>query len=136
MRRIFRKSESEERVAHDGFPRSVQLMIEPATAGASQLAMGTESVDPGSQIPVHVHPHAEEILFLYAGRGRARVGDEEVEVGPETAVFVPPGAPHGFVNTAADPALLTWTLAPPGDEQKFRDEAVWTHSRREAGDGG
>jgi mannose-6-phosphate isomerase-like protein (cupin superfamily) len=129
MRRIFRKSDAEFRIAADGSPRAVHLMIEPATAGSAHLAMGTEDVDPGSRIPVHVHEDAEEILFLYAGRGRARVGDEEVEVGPETAVFIPRGAPHGFVNTSEEPARLTWTFSPPGAHEKFRD-ATWTHGRR------
>jgi quercetin dioxygenase-like cupin family protein len=131
MRRIFSKADSEYREATDAHPRSVYLMIEPATAGAEHLAMGTEAVDPGSQIPVHVHPDAEEILFIYAGRGRARVGDQDVEVGPETAVFVPKGTPHGFVNTAAEHAHLTWTFSPPGEHQKFRDDAAWKHARRE-----
>jgi quercetin dioxygenase-like cupin family protein len=132
MRRIFGTTDGEERHAHDGCPRTVRLLIESATAGAVHLAMGTEAVEPGSRIPVHVHDDAEEVLFLYAGRGRARVGDEEIEVGPETAIFVPPGAPHGFANTAAEPARLTWTFSPPGAQDKFRDEAVWKHARREA----
>jgi quercetin dioxygenase-like cupin family protein len=131
MRRIFGKDDAEHRAAHDGFPRTVHLMIEPTTAGAERLAMGTEVVDPGSRIPVHVHDEAEEILFLYAGRGRARVGAEELEVGPETAIFVPPGAPHGFVTTSSEQARLTWTFSPPGEHQKFRDDAVWQHARRE-----
>jgi mannose-6-phosphate isomerase-like protein (cupin superfamily) len=131
MRRIYGKTDGEERHAHDGYPRTVRLLIEPATAGAAHLAMGTEAVDPGSRIPVHVHADTEEVLFLYAGHGRARVGDEEVEVGPETAIFVPAGAPHGFVNTGAAPACLTWTFSPPGAHEKFRDETVWKHGRRE-----
>jgi mannose-6-phosphate isomerase-like protein (cupin superfamily) len=130
MRWIFRKADSERRDAHDGFPRSVHMMIEPASAGTQRLAMGIETVDPGSQIPVHVHEHAEEILFVYAGHGRARVGDDEVEVGPETAIFVAPGAPHGFVNTSDGDARLAWVFAPPGDHEKFRDEAAWKHARR------
>ncbi len=130
MRRIFRKADAEHREAQDGFPRTVHLMIEPATTGAANLAMGTEAVDPGSQIPVHVHEDAEEILFVYAGRGRARVGAEEVEVGPETAIFVPRGAPHGFVNTSGAHVHLTWTFSPPGEHEKFRTD-VWKHARRE-----
>jgi hypothetical protein len=43
--------------------------------------MGTEEVRPGSQIPARVHPDAEEILFVYEGRGRVRIGDQEVEIG-------------------------------------------------------
>jgi quercetin dioxygenase-like cupin family protein len=130
MRRIVRKRDAEHRAAHDGFPREVHLMVEPATAGAERLAMGTETVDPGSQIPVHVHPDAEEILFVYGGQGRARVGDEEVEVGPETAIFVPPGTPHGLVNTSGGHVHLTWTFSPPGEHEKFRREDVWKHATR------
>lgn len=99
MRWIFTKRDSEQREAQDGWPRSVYLMIEPRTTGSERLAMGTKEVRPGSQIPAHVHPDAEEILFVYEGRGRVRIGDQEVEIGPETAVFVPKGVPHGFVNT-------------------------------------
>lgn len=130
MRRVFTKKDSEHRMATDGWPRSVHLMVEPATAGAEHLAVGVEEVDPGSQIPVHVHPDAEEILFVYEGHGRVRLGEKEVEIGPETAVFVPKGTPHGFVNTSGRHVHLTWTFAPPGEQEKFRNEAVWKHARR------
>lgn len=130
MRHIFTKQDSERREAQDGHPRSVHIMVEPATAGSAHLAMGLEAVDPGSQIPVHVHPEAEEILFVYAGRGRARVGDREVEVGPETVIFVPKGTPHGLVNTSGGPVQLTWTFSPPGAHEKFRQRDLWKHSAR------
>ncbi|MBI4636540.1 MAG: cupin domain-containing protein [Candidatus Rokubacteria bacterium] len=135
MRRIFTKKESEHREVRGHDPRSVHIMVEPATAGSEHLAMGTESVDPGSQIPLHVHPDAEEILFVYEGRGRARVGEEVVDVGPETAIFVPKGAPHGFVNTGGAHVHLTWTFSPPGEHENFRDEAVWKHAARSRAEG-
>ncbi len=125
MGRIVRRYDAEWREAQDGCSRTVHLMIEPRTAGAEQLAMGTEEVAPGSQIPVHVHTAAEEILFVYKGSGLARVGDEEVEVGPETAIFVPPGTPHGFVNHTGEPVHLTWTFSPPGEQEKFRASESW-----------
>ena len=127
MRRIVRKSEAEWREAQDGFPRAVHLMIEPGTAGAEHLAMGTEEVRPLSQIPLHVNAEAEEILFVYQGCGRARVGDEEVEIGPETAIYIPPGTLHGFVNHTDQPVHLTWTFSPPGEQEKFRALELWKH---------
>ncbi|MGH7323960.1 MAG: cupin domain-containing protein [Candidatus Rokuibacteriota bacterium] len=130
MRRIFTKRNAEHREATDGHPRDVHIMVEPATAGSEHLAMGTESVDPGSRIPVHVHPDAEEILFVYEGGGRARVGDQEVDVGPETAIFVPRGTPHGFVNTSGGHVQLTWTFSPPGEHEKFRQADAWKHAAR------
>lgn len=132
MRRIVKKSEGERREARDGFPRAVELLIEPGSAGAERLAMGTEEVSPGSRIPLHVHAEAEEILFVYRGSGRARVGDEEVEVGPETAIFIPPGTSHGFVNHTGEPVHLTWTFSPPGEQEKFRAAEAWKHVPAEA----
>lgn len=132
MRRIFTKQDSEIREAIDGWPRVVHLMVDAETAGSLHLAMGTEDVDPGSRIPDHVHAEAEEILFLYGGRGRIRIGDVEVEVGPETAVFVPKGVSHGFVTTSGETARLTWTFGPPGEQEKFRNEDRWKHATRSA----
>ncbi len=129
-RRIFTKKDSERRRAVDACPRSVHIMVEPATTDSEHLAMGVEQVDPGSQIPMHVHADAEEILFIYDGRGRVRIGDDEVEIAPETAIFVPKGVPHGFVNTSGASVWLTWTFSPPGEQEKFRDEEVWKHVAR------
>lgn len=128
MRRIVRKADAETWESKDGFPRVVQLMIEPRSVGAARLAMGAEEVSPGSQVPLHVHPEAEEVLFLYRGSGRVRVGDVEVEVGPETAIFIPPGMPHGFVNHTHEPAQLTWTFSPPGEQERFRAGEAWKHT--------
>ncbi len=132
MRWIFTKRDSERREAKDGWPRSVHLMVAPATAGSQHLAMGTEEVHAGSRIPAHVHPEAEEILFVYQGRGRVRIGDEEIEIGHETAIFVPKGVPHGFVNTGPEPVQLTWTFGPPGEQEKFQNDDVWKHCARSA----
>ncbi len=129
-RRIFTKQDSEHRRAIDDSPRSVHIMIEPATTGSEYLAMGVTQVDPESRIPMHVHADAEEVLFIYEGRGRVRIGNEEVEIGPQTAIFVPKGMAHGFVNTSDGSVLLTWTFSPPGEQEKFRNEEVWKHVAR------
>jgi mannose-6-phosphate isomerase-like protein (cupin superfamily) len=127
MRRAFTQKDGEQWDATDGFPRPVHLMIEPRTAGSEQLAMGVQEVPPGSRIAVHVHKHGEELIFFYQGRGRMRIGDEELEVGPETAVLIPKGTPHGFVNTSGETVRLTWTFSPPGEHERFRDVERWKH---------
>ena len=40
------------------------------------FAMGLEEIDPHSEIPMHSHSEAEEIIFVFGGKGKAYVGDE------------------------------------------------------------
>ncbi len=127
---IVTRQDAEACIAMDGHPRRVHIMVERAGTGAEHLAMGTQEIDPGSRIPLHVHEDAEEILFIYGGHGRVQVGAEEFETGPETAVFVPKGTLHGVVNLSGEPLLLTWTFSPPGAEERFRREDAWMHVPR------
>lgn len=48
-----------------------------------------------SSLERHGHAHAVVVL---RGRGRVRVGEETFEVGPFDLVYVPPEAPHQFLN--------------------------------------
>ncbi len=70
----------------------------------------------------HRHPY-EEILFVYQGRTRITVGGVAYEVGPETAVFVPPDVYHSIENIGSGELRLTFTLSPPGYENVFRELA-------------
>ena len=64
---------------------------------------------------------AEELIFVYAGRGTAVVRDDEVELVPGTTLYVPRQVWHGITNTGAEPLGLTWTVCPPGLENFFRE---------------
>lgn len=127
MRRVVTKTGAEQWDAKDGSPRPVHMLIEPSTVGSEHLAMGTQEVPPGSRIRVHLHEQAEEVIFVYQGRLRASVGDEEVELGPETALLIPKGTPHGFVNMSGETVRMTWTFSPAGEQERFRDVERWKH---------
>jgi mannose-6-phosphate isomerase-like protein (cupin superfamily) len=49
----------------------------------------------GSAIGMHVLTH-DEVYYVVSGRGRVRVDDKQVEVGPNTAVFMHEGADVGI----------------------------------------
>jgi quercetin dioxygenase-like cupin family protein len=53
--------------------------------------------EPGKGPALHRHPYPE-ILIVQAGRARAQVGDEEVDVAAGDILIVPADAPHRFVN--------------------------------------
>jgi len=87
--------------------------------------MGMQEITPGSRTGLHTHWTGEELIFFYQGRGRMQVGDDEMDVGPETAVLIPRGTPHNFVNTGTETVRLTWTFSPAGEHERFRNTTHW-----------
>ncbi len=78
----------------------VRWLVTRETVGAEQSVFGVTYFPPGSRHEVHRHPHAEEVEYLIAGEGVARVGDDDVAMAAGDAVFVPRDDYHGFRNTS------------------------------------
>ena len=83
--------------------------------------MGAQSLLPGAEIPVHRHLHQEEVLFVHKGQGRAVLEGRVMTIVPGMMVHVPPMAWHALRNTGTGLLQLTWTSAPPGIEEFFRE---------------
>ena len=66
----------------------------------------------GGATQAHRHLRTEEIYYITHGRGRIRIGHEEVEVGPGDAVAIPPGHCHQLWNIGAEPLRLLCCCAP------------------------
>jgi mannose-6-phosphate isomerase-like protein (cupin superfamily) len=78
-------------------------------------------LDPGAVVPVHLHEREEQILFFYAGHGKATLDETEMDVNPGTTVYVPRQVWHGIMNTGAGPLCILETTSPPGPENVFRE---------------
>ena len=85
--------------------------------------MGTETLLPGSTIPLHRHLHHDEVLFVHKGQGRAILEGQTITVVPGTVLFAPRQSWHGLHNTGTGILQITWTAAPAGIEQFFRELA-------------
>jgi quercetin dioxygenase-like cupin family protein len=88
---------------------------------SSPFVLGTETLLPGAEIPVHRHLHQDEVLFVHKGQGRATLEGQVRTVVPGTTVYVPRQAWHGLRNTGTGVLQMTWTAAPPGIEEFFRE---------------
>ncbi len=62
--------------------------------------------------PLHVHNHEDEAWYVLQGRLGFRVGDEELEAGPGTAVLAPAGVPHAYWNADTATARYLLVMAP------------------------
>jgi quercetin dioxygenase-like cupin family protein len=98
---------------------TVTIKASPKT-GSPAMAMGTQVLDPGVGIPVHMHEQEDEVLFVHAGGGVAVVGGQRKEVGRGDTVFVPHGVWHG-VESRGEAMELLWVVTPPGLEDFFRE---------------
>jgi mannose-6-phosphate isomerase-like protein (cupin superfamily) len=68
----------------------------------------------GSGIGMHVLEH-DEVYYVVSGRGRLRVDDREIEVGPNTAAFMHEGADVGIWQEG-DEELVVIVAYPPAEK--------------------
>jgi quercetin dioxygenase-like cupin family protein len=69
---------------------------------APTFAMRLFEVGPGGYTPLHTHAHEHEV-FILSGRGLVRGSWGERPLVPETAVYVPSGVEHHFLNSGDEP---------------------------------
>ena len=80
---------------------------------------------PGKRSPfTHRHKEAEEIYVVLRGSGRAKLGDEILDVAPLDAIRVAPATPRAFEAGADGLDLLAFGAHQTGDGQRFADP--WT----------
>eukprot|EP00475_Leptophrys_vorax_P027145 TRINITY_DN386_c0_g1_i1.p1 TRINITY_DN386_c0_g1~~TRINITY_DN386_c0_g1_i1.p1 ORF type:complete len:153 (-),score=36.83 TRINITY_DN386_c0_g1_i1:432-860(-) len=88
---------------------------------------GLERVPMGSAIPPHIHEHKDEVIVMIKGSGRARVGEQTMDMKVGDVMFIPRGTEHTLVNLAdkgqfVDGSIdnadqegamwITWSFAP------------------------
>lgn len=69
--------------------------------------------------PPHIHREREEAFYVLEGSFRFLLGEDSLEVGPGSFVFVPRGTKHGFEVTPGARALVF--ISPAGLEGFFRE---------------
>ena len=90
-------------------------MFDRKTNNVKQISVWETTFPPGAGIPLHKHPHpVEELLYVLRGKGIETVGDEQREVGPGTAIFIPPEVEHRIENTGDEMLVLLVVVSPPG----------------------
>ena len=95
---VFDIAEELERRRESGNLYLEFLSVPDMSVGVYELAAGSD--DPQN-------PHTEdEIYYVLEGRGRIRVGDDDIDVKRGSVIFVPAGAEHRFHSFDEDLRLL------------------------------
>jgi mannose-6-phosphate isomerase-like protein (cupin superfamily) len=64
---------------------------------------------------LHVHPDAEELVVILAGKGRFRIGDESHAVEPGDVAYIPPDAEHELTNEGPEMLGAIFINIPVGE---------------------
>lgn len=99
--------------------RAEPLAAAGAVGGREGQFVLVEWSDPGGltsrERPIaglHVHHSDDEAWYVLEGTLRFRLGDDEIEAGPGSAVFAPRGMPHAYGNAGTELARYLLVLTP------------------------
>ena len=68
-------------------------------------------------IAKHVHERVDEVVYVVAGEGAIRIGDESVALRPGSLIVVPHGSGHAFERRGKNPLVVLSTLVGSACEQ-------------------
>lgn len=87
------------------------------TPGSTSFVTGRFVLDPG-KTPHDPHRHVEEeVMIVESGEGEIFCDGKINKVGPGSAMYTTPNAPHGIVNTGKTPLVfyfIKWAGKPAG----------------------
>jgi mannose-6-phosphate isomerase-like protein (cupin superfamily) len=71
------------------------------------------ALQPGEEIGMEVHHDIDQFLRIEAGTGKAVLDGKEYSLEDGSAVVVPAGVEHNFINTSKDQPLKLYTIYTP-----------------------
>lgn len=77
-----------------------------------RLMLGVNCLEPGQVQPAHDHADQDKFYYVVEGRGRFRLGDDDIEAGPGEVVWAPAGVAHGVANDGDTRLTLLMGIAP------------------------
>ena len=86
-----------------------KLLIAGEHTPSTGLVTGIAEILPGGQLLRHRH-EPEETYYIVGGRGEMEIEGRATQVGPGSAVYIPPDAPHALRCTGTEPLVFVFTF--------------------------
>jgi mannose-6-phosphate isomerase-like protein (cupin superfamily) len=87
-------------------------------APAAQIANLGVLAGQVQKIRLHTHEMEDHIVYVVRGKAKARLGDEQREVGPGDLVAIPKRVPHSFDQIGGEPFVILVNATPGWDPLK------------------
>jgi quercetin dioxygenase-like cupin family protein len=91
----------------------------PGNTSFEGLAMGFQTIAPGSRVREHSHGDQVELQICFRGRGRVTVDGVSHDLVPGTACFLGYDVKHEILNEGPEDLVMMWVITPPGLEHFF-----------------
>lgn len=105
----------DQALIHERGGQSSYLLLGAGQFETRNLAVTWVDCPPGSWQPLHQHHAQEQVYVIIRGCGVMTVGDEELELGAGTLVFVPPATQHTIRNESNEMMSYVSATSPPFD---------------------
>jgi quercetin dioxygenase-like cupin family protein len=100
----------------------------PGNTDFEGLAMGFQTIAPGSRVREHSHGDQVELQICFRGQGRVVVDGVSHDLVPGTSCFLGYDVRHEIINEGREDLVMLWVIAPAGLERFF--EAIGRPRRR------
>lgn len=112
----------------DPYRRTIRILLAPDKEDVPEVMVSHVTIYAGSHTDYHDHDRPE-LIYVVSGRGVGKCEGEEVEVGPDTAMWVPAGEKHEVRNTGAQDMILV-TVFVPGYRAKDAYQSCLDRARK------
>jgi len=87
-------------------------LLSANTVGTKKMMLGFSTFKPGADTEKKVHTE-EECAYIISGKGKITLMNGEVKLGPNSAVYIPPGIAHGVKNDGPEDLVMVYTFSHP-----------------------
>ena len=102
-----------DQLAEDWRPGVKTELKAAARLGAETLCVFEQHSEPGMGAPEHHHPEDEEVILVIEGHADFTFEGKTRRIDRDTAVIVPAGVRHSFVNVGEDTLRTVAIFAAP-----------------------
>ena len=86
-----------------------KLLIAGERTESTGLVTGIAEILPGGQL-LHHHHEPAETYYIVSGRGEIEIEGRTTQIGPGSAVYIPPDAPHALRCIGTEPLVLVFSF--------------------------
>ena len=99
--------------------RGTEVTFKVRSEQAAGASLTKWAAAPGFDTGLHLHERLEETWYVLDGELEFRLGEDTLQAGAGTCVFVPPGIAHAFANRTGKTARFLLIMSPPTHDRYF-----------------
>ena len=109
--KLVRVAETKGVTIPDPYRRTITILLAPDKEDVPEIMLSHVRIPPGGHTDYHEHDRPE-LIYVKEGKGVSKCEGEEVDIGPDTAMWVLAGEKHEVRNTGEEPMIIITVFVP------------------------